>query len=126
ERLVLSDVPVYAQDGLLIARSESGSATLSLLPAPESLVVDSEAGAASPDASRGLWRTWRLSIPNAGVRRLETGLQPEASDPPAVTSGGPLDRLSAPTDYSGAAVVHLDIPAALIEGADRALLRVDW
>jgi beta-galactosidase len=34
-----------------------------------------------------------------------------------------MDRLSAPVDYSGAAVVHVDLPES---AADRTLLRVVW
>ena len=37
-----------------------------------------------------------------------------------------MSRLSAPTDWSGAARVHVDVPARLVAGADRVLLRVDW
>ena len=37
-----------------------------------------------------------------------------------------MNRLSAPTDFSGAAVVHVDVPADLLEDADRALLRMTW
>jgi hypothetical protein len=36
-----------------------------------------------------------------------------------------MNRLSAPDDYSGGAIVHLEIPSDAME-ADRALLRLDW
>lgn len=37
-----------------------------------------------------------------------------------------MNRLSAPTDFSGAAIVPVRIPGDLLEGVDRALLRVNW
>ncbi|MFV0634526.1 hypothetical protein [Demequina sp.] len=45
---------------------------------------------------------------------------------PAPTRGGPLHRLSAPTDYSGAARVSVQVTAAAVVGADRAVLGVEW
>jgi hypothetical protein len=35
-----------------------------------------------------------------------------------------MDRLSAPTDYTGAATVHIEVPD--FGDADRALLRLEW
>ena len=131
ERLVISDAPVYAEDGALVVHTAGPETTVSLLPAPGALAVAGGEGELSRAAfadERGAddtWETWMLFVPGAGPHRLLTDLCPEAVAPPP-ERGGPMGRLSAPTDWSGAARVQVDVPVELIEGADRALLRVDW
>ncbi|WP_169731931.1 beta-galactosidase [Glycomyces arizonensis] len=119
ERLVLADVPVYAEGGELVAHPDTERWTVALLPAPERLAGD-------PGELRGPWRTWAFTSPNAGPLTLAEDLRPEHGDPPPPRRGGPMDRLSAPEDYAGAAEVRLDVPTGAFEGADRVLLRVDW
>ncbi|MFC7877760.1 beta-galactosidase [Isoptericola sp. NPDC057391] len=130
ERLVLSDTPVHAHDGALVVHTEHPTVTVSVLPAPESLAVaegtDAEGAAVAPGADGTLWRSWTLSVPAAGRRRVATDLRPHAPAPPEPACGGPMGRLSAPTDWSGAVRVRLDVPADALAGVDRALLRVAW
>ncbi|MEL7976310.1 beta-galactosidase [Isoptericola sp. F-RaC21] len=127
ERLVLSDVPVFSLDGALVAHTEHPRATVSLLPAPAALRASTDGADVAPTAGEGaLWTSWTLSVPGAGARRVAADLHPTASAPPEPTTGGPMGRLSAPTDFSGAARVRLDVPADALAGVDRALLRVSW
>lgn len=131
ERLVLSDAPVYAVDGALVLHPTAPETRVWLLPAPDALAVTG--GEGDVTAALGLgepstdstWGTWILSVPEAGEHRLLSDLHPEATAPAPVV-GGPTGRLSAPTDWSGAARVRVDVPAHLVAGTDRALLRVDW
>jgi hypothetical protein len=136
ERLVLSDAPVYALDGDLVLHTDAPQASVSLLPAPEGLeVVGTLGGGDGPgDQVRGdvggpgaasPWSTWTVDVPGAGTHRVAADLLPHATAP-APARGGPVQRLSAPTDWTGAARVHLDVPDALLAGTDRALLRVAW
>ena len=130
ERLVVSDMPVYALDGQVVGHSEEPVASISIFPpvttvqAEGAEIVGELAGA--PGAAGSFWQTLSLAIPAAGTHRLLTDLRPVATDPPVPVTGGPMGRLSAPTDYSGAAQVDLDIPAGLVDGVDRALLRTTW
>lgn len=124
ERLVLADAPVYAEDGGLVLHTEEASCTVSFLPAPASLTADGAEVAAGEDD--GPWRRWVLAVPAAGSRAIVAGLVPEAPAPPEPVHGGPLDRLSAPTDFSGAAQVVVDVQAEALAGVDRALLRIRW
>ncbi|MFE5337330.1 beta-galactosidase [Isoptericola sp. NPDC056573] len=135
ERLVLSDAPAYALDGALVVHTEEPAVTVSMLPAPASLtstttgadVAADIADDVAPDQQAGaLWSTWTLSVPGAGRRRVASDLRPVAPAPPEPAHGGPMDRLSAPVDFSGAAPVDLDVPADALDGVDRALLRVAW
>lgn len=123
ERLVLSSAPLYAVRGELVVQTESPDFTVSLLPAPEALRA--EGGHLSDPSDDGPWRSWRASAPQVGRRTLISGLRPDATAP-RPERGGPLDRLSAPTDFSGAAVVQVEVPRELFDGVDRALLRVRW
>lgn len=147
ERLVLSDAPVYALDDDLVLHTASSQATVSLLPAPEGLSVvggtgekmqavpavsggdlaESEGGDSATGTAARLspWTTWTVGVAAAGSSRVAEDLRPRATAP-APVRGGPMDRLSAPTDWSGAARVHLDVPDDATAGVDRALLRVDW
>lgn len=131
ERLVLSSAPVYAVDGALVLHPTAPETRVSLLPAPTSLVVTGGEGDVrlvvghTEPSTESLWGTWVLSVPDAGEHRIMTGLHPEATAPVPVI-GGPMGRLSAPTDWAGAARVRVDVPAHLVAGTDRALLRVDW
>jgi len=131
ERLVLADAPVYAEDGALVVHTTGPETTVSLLPASGALAVAGGEGelsrlpAADERLAGGLWETWMLSVPGAGPHRLLTDLRPEAVAP-RPERGGPMGRLSAPTDWSGAARVRVDVAAELVAGTDRALLRVDW
>ncbi|MCA5894266.1 beta-galactosidase [Isoptericola sp. NEAU-Y5] len=127
DRLVLSDAPVLSLDGALVTHTDAPATTVSLLPAPPSLTASTDAAAVTTAQREGaLWSTWTLSVPGAGPHRVATGLHPTAPAPPGATTGGPMDRLSAPTDFSGAARVHLDVPADALDGVDRVLLRVSW
>ncbi|WP_421733164.1 beta-galactosidase [Cellulomonas sp.] len=124
DRLVLSDAPLYALGGELVVHPDEAQHTLWLLPAPAELVAD---GAQLSDPrDDGPWRRWALRAQHAGRTRLVSGLEPQATAVPDPVRGGPLHRLSAPTDFTGAAVVHVDVPAELLDGADRALLRLTW
>ncbi|WP_125776499.1 beta-galactosidase [Antribacter gilvus] len=124
ERLVLSDAPVYAEDGGLVLHTSEPVCTVALLPAPATLTAD---GAPVPGGAQdGPWRRWTLPVPAAGTRTLVSGLAPVAAAPPEPVRGGPMDRLSAPTDFSGAAAVVVDVPAEALAGVDRTLLRVRW
>ncbi|MGC0272616.1 beta-galactosidase [Pseudactinotalea sp. Z1739] len=150
DRLVLADVPVYALDGQLVADTEVDSASISVLPAPAALQVAPGTWGSGPTAPTGaatqpgvtappallardseaahgsLWATWRLSTLAVGTLRIASDLSPTAPSPPAPRTGGPMNRLSAPTDFSGAAAVPVRIPGDLLEDVDRALLRVNW
>lgn len=121
ERLVLCDVPATALEGSLVLRTSQDVASVAVLPAPAGL-----RGASGAPVADGPWSRWTVEIPSAGTHRIAGGLRPVAADVPDPVRGGPMHRLSAPTDFDGAARVHLDVPAHLLEGADRALLRVTW
>ncbi|GEK21546.1 beta-galactosidase [Cellulomonas xylanilytica] len=123
ERLVLSSAPLYALDGELVVQTEGPDVTVALLPAPEALRA--QGGDLSEPSDDGPWRSWRVSAPQAGRRTLVSGLHPGAT-PPRPERGGPLNRLSAPTDFSGAAVVRVEVPGEVVDGVDRTLLRVRW
>ncbi|MFI2102724.1 beta-galactosidase [Isoptericola sp. NPDC019693] len=130
ERLVLSDAPVHALDGELVVHTEHPTASLSLLPAPGSLAVtsgsDGDETAVVPGSGGAGWRSWTLIAPGAGRHRVATDLAPHSPAPPEPARGGPMDRLSAPTEFTGAARVPLEVPADALAGVDRALLRVAW
>lgn len=127
ERLVLADAPVHALDGGLVVHTEEPAVTVSMLPAPRSLeVAGGDEARLDPSAAEGPWTSWSLAVLGAGRRRVATDLHPDAPAPPEPTTGGPMGRLSAPTDFSGAARVDLDVPADALDGVDRALLRVAW
>ncbi|MFV2145620.1 DUF5107 domain-containing protein [Isoptericola sp. G70] len=127
ERLVLSDVPVHALDGALVVHTDVPTATVSLLPAPASLTVSGGDAAVVETGGQGaLWTTWTLAVPGAGRVPVAADLRPHAPAPPPPARGGPMDRLGAPTDFDGAARVHLDVPADVLGGVDRTLLRITW
>ncbi|WP_166848218.1 beta-galactosidase [Isoptericola sp. BMS4] len=128
ERLVLCDAPVHALDGALVVHTEAPAVTVSMLPAPPSLTVTGgdDGASVAPRGQGTRWRSWSLSVPAAGRRRVAADLRPHAPAPPEPARGGPVGRLSAPTDFSGAARVHVDVPAGAVTGVDRALLRVAW
>ncbi|MCD0444159.1 beta-galactosidase [Glycomyces sp. A-F 0318] len=122
ERLVLADAPVYAEHGDLVVHPEAERVTVAVLPAPPAFTAD---GAdLDPPRDEGPWRTWTLTAHDTGPIPLPTGLRPAAGPAPEPRRGGPMDRLSAPDDYSAAADVRLDVPD--FTGADRALLRLTW
>jgi hypothetical protein len=124
ERLVLSDAPLYSQAGELVVHPDTAHFHVSLLPAPATLRADG-ADVSGP-RDDGLWRTWTLDAPHVGPRTLVSALHPHATAVPEPVRGGPMNRLSAPTDFDGAAVVHVAVPPDLLAGADRALLRLTW
>ncbi|PUB32315.1 glycosyl hydrolase family 35 [Promicromonospora sp. AC04] len=124
DRLVLSGAPVYGIDGGLVAHPDTESVTMSLLPAPASLTSD-DADVVAGTAAGALWKTWTVST-TAGRRTVTSGLQPHAPAPPDPARGGPMGRLSAPRDFTGAARVQLDVPGELLADVDRALLRIGW
>ncbi|NOV95542.1 beta-galactosidase [Isoptericola halotolerans] len=121
ERLALADAPVYALDGELVVHGDRPQAEVSLLPGTDVAVAGARGAARG-----GGWVTWEVHLPGAGTHELEVDPRPVAPAPPEPTRGGPMDRLSAPTDFSGAARVHLEVPAEALAGVDRALLRLDW
>jgi len=110
-----------------VVHTEHPTATVSLLPAPAALTASGDGADVVPGPAEGaLWTSWTLSVPGAGHRRVAADLHPTALASPEPTTGGPMNRLCAPTDFSGAAVVQLDVPADALDGIDRALLRVAW
>lgn len=124
ERLVLSTAPVYALDGELVVQTESPHVSVSVLPAPRSL--QAEGAELSEPFDDGPWRTWPMRAEHAGRHTLISGLHPDATSVPRPERGGPLNRLSAPTDFSGAALVQVEVTPDHIGGADRTLLRMRW
>jgi hypothetical protein len=124
ERLILSDNPLYAEHGDLVLRADADRCSISVLPPPDTLSADR--GQLGAPLDEGPWRTWHLSVPSAGALPLRSGLRPTCQTAPEPRRGGPMDRLSAPTDYSGAARVRVDLPPETRAGTDRALLRIDW
>jgi hypothetical protein len=124
ERLVLSSAPLYSRDGELVVHTERPDVSVSILPAPGTLRA--EGAELSEPVDDGPWRTWRVSAQHAGRHTLASGLHPEATSVPAPERGGPVQRLSAPTDFSGAAVVQVGVSPDLFGGADRTLLRMRW
>ncbi|WP_432571650.1 beta-galactosidase [Kineococcus sp. SYSU DK005] len=124
DRLVLADAPVHAEHGDLVITLESGAAQVSVLPAP----VDWTSSGATLGAPvrQGLWTSWNVQSPQAGSHRLLKHFRPESVQQPPARTGGPLHRLSAPTDYSTAARLTVRVPSDRLQGADRALLRVRW
>lgn len=124
DRLVLSDAPLYATDGGLVVHPDADAVAVSLLPAPA--VLSATGAAVDTGAQDGLWRTWTVSPDVAGTINLARSLTPETVPAPQPRHGGPLHRLSAPTDFSGAARVAVPVPVDAVAGADRALLRITW
>ncbi|HEX2144109.1 MAG TPA: beta-galactosidase [Glycomyces sp.] len=120
ERLILSDAPAYVEDGDLVLHPDTGQSTVAIVPP---VVLNGE-GLSTP-RDEGLWRAWDLDSPTSGGAVIQSDLRPAHGSPPAPRRGGPLDRLSAPLDYSGAARVRVDVPAGAFT-ADRTLLRVKW
>lgn len=123
DRLALSDVPVSVHDDTLVVHSEAKTAVLSLFPGPSSVSGPAVNGDPADD---GIWRTWPLALTGAGSHRLVEGLRPAASASTEAPRGGPLNRLSAPTDYRDAAVVQIAVPPAGANAPDRSLVRVSW
>ena len=121
---MLSSAPLYAVNGELVVQTESPDFTVSVLPAPETLRA--EGADLSEPFDDGPWRSWRASAQHVGRRTLISGLRLEAASVPRPERGGPLNRLSAPTDFSGAAVVQVEIPSDLFGDVDRTLLRMRW
>ncbi|WP_407320724.1 beta-galactosidase [Isoptericola halotolerans] len=131
ERLVLADAPVHAVDGELVVHAVSPHVRISMLPGTDlkdaALTSDGGTATVAPaDGPGGPWSTWALHLPAAGTHGLAVEPHPVAPAPPAPVRGGPADRLSAPTDFSGAAHVHLEVPAVALADVDRTLLRLDW
>ncbi|MHA6524961.1 beta-galactosidase [Tessaracoccus sp. G1721] len=124
DRLVLSDAPVYVMGDALIAHTDQRHATIGFLPAPVGLTADG--ALLEPADAAGPWEFVSLSIPGAGSVRLLGDLAPVAPAPPAPRTGGPLGRLSAPTDFSGAASVQVEVPPEALDDTDRVLVRVTW
>ncbi|MDA1361018.1 beta-galactosidase [Glycomyces luteolus] len=122
DRLVLADAPVHAEAGDLVVQPETPGVTVAVWPAPDGF--SAEGADLGPPRDEGLWRTWTLRAHHAGSVPVPVEFRQAAGPAPAPARGGPMRRLSAPTDYSGAAVVHVDVPD--LEGADRALVRLEW
>ncbi|WP_159794220.1 beta-galactosidase [Puerhibacterium puerhi] len=124
ERLVLSDAPLYVEDGALVLHPDSGRATVSFLPAPDGVRASEGHVGAGQDA--GPWRTWSLDVPTAGRRPVLAGPRRLDATAPQPVRGGPMDRLRAPTDWSGAAHLRLEVPREALDDVDRVLLRITW
>jgi hypothetical protein len=121
DRLILSDAPVHLDNGDLIVRPDTENAAIAILPAPTALKA--EGGRLAADTGDGPWATWTLTAAHAGA--IPVPVEPPGSaTAPEPRRGGPMDRLSAPTDYTGAATVHIEVPD--FGDADRALLRLEW
>lgn len=128
ERLISSTAPVYetpagAEIQGLVLHTDTPEVTLNILPAPSSLTLDQGSLCAG---SQGIWGEWTLTVDRAGSRRIVENLAPQAAIDPQAVYGGPMNRLSAPTDFTDAAHLHLEIPADAIADVDRALLRINW
>ncbi|MEU5154045.1 beta-galactosidase [Glycomyces sp. NPDC021274] len=122
DRLVLADAPVCADAGDLVLQPETSEVTVAVWPAPEAFTA---AGAElDPPRDRGLWRTWTLRAHHTGSTPIPIETDPATATAPTPVRGGPMRRLSAPTDYADAAVVRVPVPSCA--GADRALLRLQW
>jgi hypothetical protein len=122
DRLVLSDAPVWADGGDLVVQTETARVHIAVLPA---LDLDADGAVLDGPRAQGLWRSWALTAPDAGPVPLAVEHRPAHGPAPAPRRGGPLRRLSAPSDYSNAAAVHIDVPSEAI-AADRTLLRLEW
>ena len=122
DRLVLSDAPVTAADGDLLVHPEAAHATVAIHPAPAALAA--EGAQARPGSAGGLWTAWTLTARDAGPIPVPVEARPGPAAAPEPRRGGPMRRLSAPVDYTGAATVHIDVPDW--GRADRALLRIEW
>jgi beta-galactosidase len=120
DRLVLADAPVYAVDGDLIVQSEQSKATVALLPAPGGF----DGAEVDGPRAQGLWQSWTVAT-EGGSMSLPVERHPKHGPAPEPRRGGPMHRLSAPEDYTGAAIVQLDIPSDAMD-AGRRLLRFDW
>ncbi|MQM26033.1 beta-galactosidase [Glycomyces albidus] len=121
DRLVLADAPVYAEDGDLVVHPDAEHTAIAILPAPDGL----EARGARLEPTGGTdWAAWTLTADDAGPMPVQVDPSPGPATAPEPRRGGPMERLSAPTDYTGAATVHVDV--ADFGDADRALLRLDW
>ncbi|GMA35816.1 hypothetical protein [Demequina litorisediminis] len=126
ERLILADQPVTATAGDLVVHPEAPLTSLAILPGVGGLAAagGTAARTSSPAADALTWSRWTVSAA-AGPVALDTPGDLTATAP-SPERGGPMDRLSAPTDFSDAARVEVAIPASVVSGADRALLRVEW
>lgn len=122
ERLILADAPVYIEDGDLVAHPEHPEVTVALWPAPEELAA--QGADLDPPRDQGLWRIWTLTAHHTGPVPVSVEMRPANGPAPAPRRGGPMQRLSAPTDYADAAIAHIAVPD--LPGADRALLRLEW
>lgn len=124
ERLISASAPIYLVDGNLVVHPENVDTTISMLPAPADLSAAS--GHALAQATTGMWTTWTLTAPEAESHRIVENLAPQAEQDPEPQYGGPLNRLKAPTDFTQAAHVPIEVPAQAITGIDRAIMRIDW
>lgn len=125
ERLVLSDAPLYARDGGLILHTDLQRTAISVLPEVESLTTET-ADITDESDPESAWATWVVAQDGVGPHRVATDLEPVGVAPHPATAGGPLGRLSAPTDWTAAAEVDVDVAKHLLTGVDRVLLRINW
>lgn len=123
DRLVRSTAPIYVDGDNLVAHPEAQKTVIDMLPAPEHLRTSL---GELVKANSVLWSTWELTVADAGAVRLVENLDPEAGIDPEAVYGGPMNRLTAPTDFTDSARLNLEIPQELINGTDRALMRVEW
>ncbi|GAA1175167.1 beta-galactosidase [Nesterenkonia xinjiangensis] len=125
ESMVLCSAPVHAEP----VHADS------VRPAATRLVVHTEEPEVTLDVWQGAgtsprWRRRLVSAPRAGQQEVlcRSLVLPATAPQPRV--GGPEERLAAPADFSGAAVVELSIPEEHLEdedqGSGQLLLRVDW
>lgn len=125
-RLISSTAPVFAQGSELIFHSENRTIEFAVFEG-EGLECRS---AADNDLTvvgqtRG-WKTWGMEVASAGATRVLDGPVHLTAEAPLPSTGGPMNRLSAPTDWSGAARICLELSESLSELTDRSLLRVLW
>ena len=123
ERLVLADAPVRADGGDLVVQSESEHVNVAVLPAPDDF--DADGADHAPPRTLGPWRSWTVTAHDAGPVPLTVEHRPEHGPAPGPRRGGPMNRLSAPDDYTDAATVHIDVPTEALD-ADRTLIRLEW
>ncbi|WP_084128367.1 beta-galactosidase [Demequina sp. NBRC 110055] len=123
ERLILSDQPVTVADSDLVVHPTEPEAHLAILPAPDGLAAaGGEITRQAADATG--WA--RFTVTSSAGRVPLNAPGPLKASAPAPVRGGPMNRLSAPTDFSGAARVDVAVPADAVAGTDRALLCVEW
>ncbi|UFU04367.1 beta-galactosidase [Ruania suaedae] len=118
ERLVLSAAPCYAVGGSLVLHPDEPVTEVAISPPPGALAGPG----VTEGATSGRWGRWLVHT-EAGHAPVARDLHPEHGVAPVPRRGGSSRRLSAPTDYSSAAQVRVQVPPESF-AAHRTLLRV--